>query len=79
MPARASACTAAASATAPTTFGEPASSRSGLSAQATSSCETNFTVPPPRWSGAPRSKVSRRPISAPVPYGAYILWAEIAM
>ena len=78
MPMRCSACTAAASATAPTTFGVPASSRSGAGPRSTSSSDTNSIVPPPRCSGAPRSKVSRRPISAPVPNGAYILCADSA-
>ena len=43
---------AAAMAIAPTTFGLPASSRSGRSAQATESVVTARTVPPPAWSGA---------------------------
>jgi len=37
-----------------------------------------LTVPPPWYSGAPFRNVSRSPISAPVPKGAYILWADIA-
>ena len=34
------------------------------------------TVPPPCYSGAPCLKTSFAPTSAPVPNGAYILWAE---
>ena len=78
MPASISACAAAAIATAPMTFGVPASSRSGSPAQCTSSRVTISTVPPPWYSGAPCRNVSRRPISAPVPNGAYILCADIA-
>ena len=67
---------AAASATAPTTFGLPASSRSGRSAQAIESVVTALTVPPPGSYGS-GPKASRGPTSAPVPYGAYILCADI--
>ena len=46
-----SASQAAASATAPITFGEPASKRSGASAQITSSTVTSLIAPPPCSSG----------------------------
>ncbi len=62
---------------APTTFGLPASSRSGRSAQAMESVVTAWTVPPPAWSGA-GPNADRAPTRAPVPYGAYILWADRA-
>ena len=50
---------AAANAMAPSTFGVPASSRSGRSAQTTSSRVTASTVPPPEWSGVARERVAR--------------------
>src|ERR1019366_6093417 len=65
---------AACNATAPTTFGEPASSRSGGSFQTTSSSSTRLTAPPPARKGSPSVKASRGPISTPPPKGAYILW-----
>ena len=51
--------------TAPTTFGEPASWRSGSSAHSVSSIVTSFTAPPPRRNGSPEDSQSRSPISAP--------------
>ncbi len=63
-----SASQAAPSATAPMTFGEPASKRSGPSAQITSSSVTSFTAPPPLISGSPVS--GARLTSAPAPNGA---------
>ena len=65
---------AACNATAPTTFGEPASSRSGGSFQTTSSSSTRLTAPPPARKGSPSAKAARGPISTPAPKGAYILW-----
>ena len=61
-------------ATAPMTLGEPASSRSGGSVQATSSRSTRSTAPPPARNGSPSAKLARGPISTPAPNGAYILW-----
>ena len=64
---------AACSATAPITFGEPASSRSGGSVQTTSSSSTRSTAPPPARNGSPSAKAARGPTSTPAPKGAYIL------
>ena len=55
MPIARSASQAAASATAPITLGEPASKRSGASAQITSSSVTSLIAPPPCSSGSPPS------------------------
>ena len=56
------------------TLGEPASSRSGGSVQATSSRSTRSTAPPPARNGSPSVNTARGPISTPAPKGAYILW-----
>ena len=61
---------AAPKATAPTTLGEPASSRSGGSVQITSSMSTRSTAPPPARKGSPSAKAARGPTRAPAPYGA---------
>ncbi len=63
-----SASHAAPSATAPITFGEPASKRSGASAQITSSTVTSLIAPPPTISGSPSSGALET--SAPAPNGA---------
>ncbi len=55
IPIASSVSQAAASATAPITFGEPASKRSGASAQTTSSSVTSLIAPPPCSSGSPPS------------------------
>ena len=68
MPIASSASQAAAKATAPITFGEPASKRSGASAQITSSSVTSLIAPPPCSSGSPSS--GARLTSAPAPNGA---------
>ena len=65
---------AASKATAPTTLGEPASSRSGGSLQITSSTSTRSTAPPPARKGSPSANARRGPIRAPAPKGAYSLW-----
>ena len=56
MPAAASVSHATPSATAPTTFGEPASWRSGRSAHTVSSIVTTLTAPPPRRNGSPAAE-----------------------
>ena len=56
-------------ATAPTTLGDPASSRSGGSVQITSSRSTRSTAPPPARKGSPRSKTRRGPIERTGPEG----------
>ena len=61
QPIRSSSSMAAPKATAPTTLGEPASSRSGGSVQITSSRSTRSTAPPPARNGSPVSKVAPRP------------------
>ena len=48
-------------ATAPSTLGEPASSRSGGSVQTTSSRSTRSTAPPPARNGSPSANVGRGP------------------
>ena len=68
MPIASRASQAAAKATAPITFGEPASKRSGESAQITSSSVTSLIAPPPCSSGSPCS--GTRLTSAPAPNGA---------
>ena len=68
MPSFISASQAAAKATAPITLGEPASKRSGASAQTTSSSVTSLIAPPPCSSGSPSS--GTRLTSAPAPNGA---------
>ena len=70
QPIRSSSSIAVPKATAPTTLGEPASSRSGGSVQITSSRSTRSTAPPPARKGSPVSNVRRGPISAPAPKGA---------
>ena len=40
---------------------------------------THCTMSPPRRSGTRRSSAARRPASAPMPIGPYILWPEKAM
>ena len=52
---------AAPRATAPITFGEPASSRSGGSVQMTSSRSTRSTAPPPARNGSPSAKAGAGP------------------
>ena len=65
MPASASVSQATPRATAPTTFGEPASWRSGSSAHTVSATVTSLTAPPPRRNGSPatasRARRSGRP------------------
>ena len=56
QPIRSSSSMAVPKATAPTTLGEPASSRSGGSVQITSSRSTRSTAPPPARKGSPCSK-----------------------
>ena len=56
--------------------GEPASWRSGRSAQCTSSRVTSLTAPPPRSSGAPAASRRRSPTSAPAPNGRVELVAR---
>ena len=79
QPISASVAIAACNATAPTTFGEPASSRSGGSFHATPPSSTRLTVPPPTRNGSPSANVSRGPMSTPAPNGAYILCPLQAM
>ena len=56
-----SASMAACMATAPTTLGEPASSRSGGAVQITSSSPTRSTAPPPARNGSPSRTAGPRP------------------
>ena len=58
---RSSSSMAVPKATAPTTLGEPASSRSGGSVQMTSSRSTRSTAPPPARNGSPDSNVCAWP------------------
>ncbi len=70
QPIRSSSTMAVPKATAPTTLGDPASSRSGGSVQMTSSRSTRSTAPPPARKGSPVSNVRLGAINAPAPKGA---------
>ena len=58
--------------------GVPPSNFAGRSAQVIRSLETLRIIDPPPMKGGIASSSSRRPNSAPIPVGPYILWAVTA-
>ena len=58
--------------------GVPPSNLAGRSAQVISSLVTLRIIEPPPMKGGISSSSSRRPKSAPMPVGPYILWAVTA-